>query len=400
MTVELQGQDIVRFHKDQLQIFVRNVAAPPKVAHAPILKRDPEFQRYLFSFLLVVAFMAVGFNVIEVPEDETKDELAPERLATILYKQPLTVSKNKAVEKTEQTKKEVQKAPDKVAVQKEIPKEKQPDITKPDVVTTQDQSKKPDPGKKTAEEKKVVKQGTQQPTPSNKIATSLPSAANNSPLPKAQSATALSQFESKAVGHVEVYKSADFKTSINTLVAKGGSLSGIQTKSPTGAGGELTGAATGVSTGTGNIKTADIATNQGSLVGATTGVLGTSKGAEGLSAKKAIFTAGIPAETVVLGSMDPDIIRKILMDHLPQFRFCYQKELERTGAEMSGVVRLNFNIGASGHVTQAGVDGNSGLPADVNRCVVSVLRGITFPAPLGGGSVEVKQPMNFYPKKM
>lgn len=399
-SIELTGQDIVRFHNKDIQIFVRNVQAPPKVAAAPILKRDPEFQKYLFLFLFFVGLTAVGLNVIEKPEDEKKEELAPERLATILYKQPLTVNKNKTVEKTENKPKVEQKAPDKVAVKKDIPKEKQPDITKPDVVTTKDQSKKPDPGDKKAPEKKVVKQGTEKPIPSNKIATNLPSARNKSTLPKTQSATALSQSNLKTVGHVEVYKSADFASSINSMVAKGGSLSGIKTRSATGAGGEISGAATGVSTGTGNIKTADIATNQGSLTGATTGVLGNSRGAEGLSAKKAIYTAGIPSETVVLGSMDPDVIRRILLDHLPQFRYCYQKELERSGADLSGTVKLDFIIGSSGHVTQAGIDGSSSLPTDVKKCVVGVLRGITFPEPMGGGKVEVKQPMNFYPKKL
>ena len=36
-------------------------------------------------------------------------------------------------------------------------------------------------------------------------------------------------------------------------------------------------------------------------------------------------TAGIPSRTIVLGGMDPDTIRKILMDHLPQFRFAIKK---------------------------------------------------------------------------
>jgi TonB family protein len=98
--------------------------------------------------------------------------------------------------------------------------------------------------------------------------------------------------------------------------------------------------------------------------------------------------------------MDPDVIRRILLDHLPQFRYCYQKELERSGVEASGTVKLNFTIGASGHVSQAGIDGSSGLPSEVKRCVVGVLRGISFPEPQGGGTVEVKQPMNFYPKKI
>jgi outer membrane biosynthesis protein TonB/pSer/pThr/pTyr-binding forkhead associated (FHA) protein len=399
-TIELAGQDLVRFQKDDLQIFVRHVAAPPKVAPAPILKRDPDFQKYLALMLFFIGAFSIGLNVIEVPEDEDKKELAPERLATILYKQPLTVSKNPAVEKVVEAKPEAQKAPTKPAVEKEIPKEAQPVVEKPDVMTTKDQTKKPDPGKQTATEKKVVKQGTTPPKPTPQVATATQAASSASKTPTAQAPAAMSQFEAKTQGHVEVYKSADFKSSISSLVAKGGSLSGVQTKAVSGSGGSLTGPSVAVGSGSGQIKTADIATNQGSLVGATTGQLGESKGAEGLSAKRAIYTAGIPAETVVLGSMDPDTIRRILLENLAQFRYCYQKELERSGAELSGTVKLNFTIGASGHVTQAGVEGSSALPADVRKCVVGILRGITFPEPMGGGTVEVKQPMNFYPKKI
>jgi outer membrane biosynthesis protein TonB len=398
--VELSGKDLVRFQKDDLQIFVRHVAAPPKVASAPILKRDPDFQKYLAIMLFFIGAFSIALNVIEVPEDEKKDELAPERLATILYKQTLTVAKNPAVEKTLKAEKKAQKAPDKVAVEKTSTTQKQPDVKKPDVTTTKTQSQKPDPGKKTAPTKKVVKQGTTPPKPTNKVAAPRPSQSKAQASASAKSPTAMSQVQMKTAGHVEVYKSADFKSSISTLVAKGGSLSGVRTKSASGSAGDFTGAASGVNTGSGQVKTADIATNQGSLVGATTGALGESKGAEGLSAKRAIYTAGMPSETVVLGSMDPDVIRRILLDHLPQFRYCYQQELNRAGTETSGTVKLNFTIGASGHVSQAGVDGSSSLPAEVRRCVVGVLRGITFPEPMGGGTVEVKQPINFYPKKI
>ncbi len=402
-SIELKGQDLVRFQKNDIQIFVRNVSAPPKVAAAPILKRDPEFQKYLILLLLLVAFISVGFNMVEMPEDEKKEELASERLATILFKQPLTVTKNKSVAKTEKAPKIAQKAPKAVAVAKEVPKEKQPEIDKPDVVTTKDQTKKPDIGEKNATEKKVVKQGTERVTkPTNQIATNLAASKNNNNLQTKSAASAFSTSGLKTNGPVEVYKSADFSSSVSTMVAKGGSLSGIRTRGATGANGgtDFTGAATGVSTGSGSIKTAEIATNQGSLVGAATGVLGSSKGAEGLSGKKAIYTAGIPSETVVLGSMDPDVIRRILLDHLPQFRYCYQKELERTGADTSGTVKLDFTIAAAGNVSEAGIEGASSLPADVKKCVLGVLKGIRFPEPMGGGKVGVKQPMNFYPKKM
>jgi outer membrane biosynthesis protein TonB len=401
-SVELHGQDLLRLQKDQLQIFIRSVTAPPRVLHAPILKRDPDFRKYLAFFLVFVGFITMGLNLVEIPEDPKKDELAPERLATILYKQPLTVSKNKAVEKTEKAPEVAQKTPHKVSVKKTTTTAKQVDIKKPDVITTKEQNKKPDPGKKTATEKKIVKQGTTPVTKPDNRRYDNPVAKGLSASSGAKAPTAFAQVPSKSPGHVEVYKSADFSSSVSSLVAKGGSLSGVKTQGVSGSGGtgDMVGAATGVSGGTGQVKTSSMVTNQGSLVGAASGALGESKGAEGLSAKRAIYTAGIPGDTVVLGSMDPDTIRRILLEHLPQFRYCYQRELEKTGADASGAIKLNFTIGASGHVAQAGVDGNSNLPTEVKKCVVGVLRGITFPEPLGGGTVEVKQPMNFYPKKI
>ena len=400
-SVELTGQDLLRLQKGHLQIFVRNVAAPPTILSAPILKRDPEFRKYLLLFLFFFVFVTAGMNLIEIPEKPKEDELASERLATILYKQPLTVSKNVAVEKTINTPKVAQKAPHKPAVEKVKPPEKQPDVKKPDVADTKIQNKKPDPGKKSAAVKKVVKQGTTPVTKPDDRKFNAPVAKGVTQSASAKAPTAFAQVASKSAGHVDVYKSADFASSVSTIVAKGGSLTGIQTKSASGsAGGEFVGAASGVVGGTGSVKTSSMVTNQGSLVGAASGVLGDSKGAEGLSAKRAIYTAGIPGETVVLGSMDPDTIRRILLEHLPQFRYCYQQELEKSGAEASGAIKLDFTIGASGHVAQAGVDGNSNLPTNVKKCVVGVLRGITFPEPMGGGTVEVKQPMNFYPKKI
>lgn len=400
--IELHGQDLLRLQKGDLQIFVRNVQAPPTILSAPILKRDPEFRKYLALFLFIVGMITVSFNVIEVPEDERKNEEAPERLATILYKQRLTVAENPLINKTEDAPKVAQKSPKQTVTEKPKPQEKPEVVKKPDVVQTADQSKKPDPGKKTAPEKKIVKQGTTPVTkPTNQVVGSAPAKGT----PKAVGAktpTAYSQVETKSAGHVEVYKSADFTSSVSSIVAKGGSLSGVKTQGVAGSGGGsgAVGVSTGVFGGTGTVKTSTITTNQGSLVGAATGVLGDSKGAEGLSSKRMIYTAGIPSNLVVLGSMDPDLIRRRLLEFLPQFRSCYQKELDTKGSEINGVIKLNFVIGSTGHVSKAGIDGSTPLPRDVSGCVVNVLRGITFPEPTGGGTVEVNVPMNFQPKKI
>ena len=386
----LQGDDILRLVNGDLEIYVRRVEAPPKVKTAPFFGRDNTLKKYfaLILFFLVLPLAAIGlfYNV----DEEMKKEKDPERIATILYKQPLTVSKKKTVVKTKKAPPKKQKAPEKTAVKKPS----KPKVSKPQQKPKSKTAAKADPGSKSAPKKQRVKR-VKRPAPkkSTTVAKSAASAATKS------AATAKSAVKSPSKGAVDVYKSPNFKSTISSLVAKGGSLKGAKTAgsvSDTNIGSATVGG--GVAT---NLKRADVGGEIGSLTGAATGKLAESKGAEGLSAKKGIYTAGMPSETVVLGSMDPDVIRRILREHIPQFRYCYQKELDRASNDnLSGTIGLQFTIGASGHVSRAGLSGRTRLPGPVKRCVVNVLRGIQFPRPLGGGTVEVKQPFNFYPKRL
>jgi len=87
------------------------------------------------------------------------------------------------------------------------------------------------------------------------------------------------------------------------------------------------------------------------------------------------------------------LIRQILMDNLPQFRYCYQSVLDKSNSKFDGRVGMNFLIGASGRVTRAAIKSvSSAVPRKVNNCMVNVLKGIKFPSPPGGGVVEVNQP--------
>ncbi|MBA2405882.1 MAG: hypothetical protein H0V66_13985, partial [Bdellovibrionales bacterium] len=116
------------------------------------------------------------------------------------------------------------------------------------------------------------------------------------------------------------------KNAADDMGAGAGSTGGIGNGLGKGFGdGTITG------TRTGTLEKAKILTNVGSLTGETVGTIGSSRGAEGLGKKGTILLSGMPQETVVLGSMDPKLIRDILMQHLAQFRYCYQKELEKTG---------------------------------------------------------------------
>jgi hypothetical protein len=216
-------------------------------------------------------------------------------------------------------------------------------------------------------------------------------------------------------GSGDTYKGFDFASKSDSPFAKkgsrykalkdavddGGAGSGTGGSVGDGHGGGFgDGSLTGTSTGT--LKPANILNNVGSLSGASKGKIASSKGAEGLSQKGSIMMAGVPTETVVLGSIDPDIIRSILREHIPQFRYCYQSELDRNKkpGEISGILYLNFVIGASGRVISTNLKGDSIFNGDIKNCVNDVLKGIQFPAPKGSGNVEVKQPINFYPQRL
>lgn len=214
-------------------------------------------------------------------------------------------------------------------------------------------------------------------------------------------------------GSGDTYKGADFKVKslsnnaplgqrfkIKNAADDMGAGSGVSGGIGSGVGkGFGDGTITGTNTGT--LEKAKILTNVGSLTGATVGAIDSSKGAQGLGQKGAILLSGMPQETVVLGSMDPQEVRRILLQYIAQFRFCYQNELDKTNSEeVAGVVQLNFNIGGRGQVLNPRVTGPAQFNSNVKSCMNDVLKGIEFPAPKGGGSVEIRQPLNLYPKRL
>ena len=389
--VNIQENDVVKLENGHLEIYIRRVSSPPSVKAAPFFRRDPQLKKYIalmFLCLFIPLFTAVLFLDIE-KEDKPVD---PERIATILYKKKIkfmpkikkeTIKKPK--KKAAPVRKKIKETPTPQKKPKKVKSRKKtvtkPGVKKADKVVVTKKVKKPIKRTKTSKAKKAGAVSKSKPSKSPMRSTRRA----NKPSPK--------------IGRVDTYKSFDFKSTISSSLAKGGSLKGAKvSKSSSNTSFSSSNIGGGVAS---NIKKADSGTEVGSLRGSTIGKLSQSKGSEGLSAKSGVYTAGIPSETVVLGSMDPDVIRRILREHIPQFRFCYQKELDRNAnKDLSGSVKLIFTIGASGSVSRAGVGASSSLPRNVKGCVVRVLRGIRFPRPRGGGTVDVNQPFNFQPQRI
>jgi pSer/pThr/pTyr-binding forkhead associated (FHA) protein len=129
-----------------------------------------------------------------------------------------------------------------------------------------------------------------------------------------------------------------------------------------------------------------------------------SYGSRGLASKSGFDSSYLEPKTVVLGSMDPEVLRTILREYIGQFRSCYQQELIEQSDKISGVIDLNFTISAAGRVEKYDIRAKGGRgPASGTlfskkgiNCMGQVLSIIPFPKPKGGGVVDVKQPLNFF----
>ena len=398
-SISLRSNDIVRFVAGDIQIFVRRTDAPPEVQAAPFFRRDKDFKKILVLslFFLSIFLFPIVFFQVDKELDEEKD---PERIATIMYKQrvKLIVTKSPAIDVTPEKPKEIQKSPEQLKVvqpkapepKKEVVKKEKP-VEKSGVenAITSKPAKKAEPRKADVDKiKPMVSKSPDHPGTTPKKA-----------VPQRTTPQRANLNNNLSKGHVDTYKAINFNSTLSSVLAKGGSASAVSNVASSageeGSSSSLEG--TGVESATSKLAT--VSTKTGSLAGTTEGKLDASKGVAGLANKKSIYTVGVPSPEVLMGSMDPDVIRRILQDHIPQFRNCYQQELDRSKAAFDGIVPLNFIIGSSGHVTRAGVVGQSAMPANVKKCVINVLRGIRFPEPLGGGVVEVSQPMNFYPRQ-
>jgi len=104
----------------------------------------------------------------------------------------------------------------------------------------------------------------------------------------------------------------------------------------------------------------------------------------------------ITTKTVVLGSMDAELLRKILKEYIPQFRHCYQQELVLNSEMRSGSFDLNFSISPLGDLKKYSIESTENKTSkDFRDCIGKVLQIIPFPKPKGGGMVDVRQPLHF-----
>lgn len=95
------------------------------------------------------------------------------------------------------------------------------------------------------------------------------------------------------------------------------------------------------------------------------------------------------------GALSKAAIRDVIRWHGPEVRDCFSRAAA-TQPALAGRIELSWVIDCSGAVTKPAVAETS-LPAPVNECVLANVKRWRFPAPQGGGSVNITFPWVFKP---
>jgi len=115
-----------------------------------------------------------------------------------------------------------------------------------------------------------------------------------------------------------------------------------------------------------------------------------------LATRKPTGPSFIPGVSTVRGSLDKEIIRRIVRRHINEVRFCYDQALV-THPSLGGRLVVQFTIAPTGRVLASLLQSSTvGSPA-VDGCVVQAVKRWEFPQPEGGGLVMVSYPFQLTP---
>ena len=107
---------------------------------------------------------------------------------------------------------------------------------------------------------------------------------------------------------------------------------------------------------------------------------GYGRGAGGLGGRRAHAPDVIPGVANVRGSLDKEIIRRIIRRHINEVKYCYEQELTKK-PELGGRIMVQFTIAASGQVIASVLQNSTMGNARVENCTVQAVRRWEFPKP-------------------
>jgi hypothetical protein len=96
---------------------------------------------------------------------------------------------------------------------------------------------------------------------------------------------------------------------------------------------------------------------------------------------------------VVMGSIDKELIRRVIQEHAAQIRYCYEQQLV-INPKLQGKVSIKWIINAEGQASSAQVEGSATTldDAKVHACMMSKITSWQFPKPKGGGIAVITYP--------
>jgi outer membrane biosynthesis protein TonB len=170
-------------------------------------------------------------------------------------------------------------------------------------------------------------------------------------------------------------------SNVNAMVGGPGSLTGLVTK--TGPGGP--GGPGGSTIGLGGIFTPGRAGGNDDY----------GKKVPGLTSKESVDPTIAPVEFKINeGSLDRELVRKVIQDNKGQIRACFESLLNQY-PDLNGKVQTQFTIGPQGQVLESKVTQTTTGSKELDVCVASRVRLWQFPKPKGGGIVVVSYPFLF-----
>ena len=118
------------------------------------------------------------------------------------------------------------------------------------------------------------------------------------------------------------------------------------------------------------------------------------RGAGNLGERSSRVPKVIPGKASVTGALDKAIIRRVINKNRQAIKYCYDKELQKQ-KDLHGKIVVTFVISPTGRVVKSSVRQSTMKNKAVEDCIASRVKRFKFPAPKGGGIVEVSYPFIF-----
>jgi hypothetical protein len=98
----------------------------------------------------------------------------------------------------------------------------------------------------------------------------------------------------------------------------------------------------------------------------------------------------------VMGSIDKELIRKVIQEHAAQIRYCYEQELA-LNPRLQGKISIKWIIQGEGNATDAQVEPSATTLENgkIHECMMARIQSWQFPKPKGGGVAVITYPWIF-----